>query len=520
MTRPNYAGNTDIARRLLNGGKFHALHVGDSISTHLGLGLQRCLRAPKLTGFNSSQSFGAGTDNWGIPYSGTGGGGNPGYAISPQGGDADGYFRITLNGDTTGTASGTGPNTVIPFSTYAPSKVQSRQRFRTGAWLHDAQSRSATVTLKSFIRREATGQDGFFRLARYTDPYTIADDSATVTASGSGQVELHSLAITTIADTPGYERWGWLMNEDAATTAGKTIAVSRDYYVTTGEVGFEYGNLAVSGMSLPQWAAADGVWSDAYLSAHLNFYDVTDVFVLLGQNGPNAATYVADCLSLMTRLRGLKAGLSFVFFTPYETVVGNYNVGGTVFNDIAELIGDIADADPLGQTLVVNLYDRMGPREINFVQTASDNNAYDNFAYVDGAHPSDPGRARIPGEMNAALEVAAGTATIPDYTTLLNNLSQRVGAGSGDGDTAVNHDTGGTDNLAAKTSGGTGIDNATVRAYLKADYDAGAFTVRASAVTDVNGRWVAPMYLDTGNTYTFTFEKQGAYGTAVREQAV
>jgi hypothetical protein len=94
------------------------------------------------------------------------------------------------------------------------------------------------------------------------------------------------------------------------------------------------------------------------------------------------------------------------------------------------------------------------------------------------------------------------------------------GAGGGAGDTAVNHNTGGTDNLRYVTSLGAGIDNANVRAYLKADFDAGNFVQRGQATTDVNGRWVAPMFLNTGNTYTFIFEKPGNFGSDKKEQAV
>jgi hypothetical protein len=97
------------------------------------------------------------------------------------------------------------------------------------------------------------------------------------------------------------------------------------------------------------------------------------------------------------------------------------------------------------------------------------------------------------------------------------NLVEAAGAGTGD--TPVNHNTGGADNLAYKTAAGVGIDNAVVRAYLKADYDAGKFTLRAQATTDVNGRWVAPMYLNAGNTYVFIFEKPGVFGPTKKEQA-
>lgn len=96
------------------------------------------------------------------------------------------------------------------------------------------------------------------------------------------------------------------------------------------------------------------------------------------------------------------------------------------------------------------------------------------------------------------------------------------GGGSGDGSVTVTHDTGGADNLAWKNSLGQGVNDAQVRAYLKSDWDAGnssALFIQATAQTDVNGRWVEPMFLDP-ETYTFVFEKQGVYQVATKEQAV
>jgi len=92
----------------------------------------------------------------------------------------------------------------------------------------------------------------------------------------------------------------------------------------------------------------------------------------------------------------------------------------------------------------------------------------------------------------------------------------------GDGSVVVDHDTGGTDALAYKTSGGAGIDNAVVRAYLKTDYDAGntgSAYIKATTTTDVNGRWTAQMNLDPA-TYTLYFFKQNTYGPDTQEVTV
>jgi len=93
---------------------------------------------------------------------------------------------------------------------------------------------------------------------------------------------------------------------------------------------------------------------------------------------------------------------------------------------------------------------------------------------------------------------------------------------SGTGEISVDHDYGGTDVLAYKTAGGVGIDNATIKAYLKTDYDAGnvsAEYVKAISTTDVNGRWDNAMLLDAA-TYTLYYYKQGEYGPNTKEVTV
>ncbi|MCK9541073.1 MAG: hypothetical protein M0R03_03485 [Novosphingobium sp.] len=81
----------------------------------------------------------------------------------------------------------------------------------------------------------------------------------------------------------------------------------------------------------------------------------------------------------------------------------------------------------------------------------------------------------------------------------------------GDGDTPVNHNTGGSDNLSYKL-GSAGIDNATVTAYVKSEYDSGILTVRGKTYTNALGRWVNSLYLNSGITYVIIFEKPGVYG--------
>ena len=95
-------------------------------------------------------------------------------------------------------------------------------------------------------------------------------------------------------------------------------------------------------------------------------------------------------------------------------------------------------------------------------------------------------------------------------------LSASAGSDGGDGDTPVDHNAGGPDNL-RYVSGGAGIDDATVRAYLKAEFDAGVYAERGRTHTRSDGRWARPMYLNAGLIYTITFAKPGIFQVSTKE---
>lgn len=95
-------------------------------------------------------------------------------------------------------------------------------------------------------------------------------------------------------------------------------------------------------------------------------------------------------------------------------------------------------------------------------------------------------------------------------------------ANIGSGDTAVNHNTGGVDNLRYVYQG-QGIDNAIIKIYLKSDYDAGNMSnayVKARSMTKIDGRWQWPVYLDSGFTYSFIFYKQGIYSPTKKDVTI
>lgn len=90
---------------------------------------------------------------------------------------------------------------------------------------------------------------------------------------------------------------------------------------------------------------------------------------------------------------------------------------------------------------------------------------------------------------------------------------------TGAGSVVVDHNYGGEDELAIVTTGGVSVAQATIRAYRKANYDAGqrsAAFILGWTLTDVNGRWIRPLMLDPGS-YTLYIFKPGSIQSTVSE---
>lgn len=77
----------------------------------------------------------------------------------------------------------------------------------------------------------------------------------------------------------------------------------------------------------------------------------------------------------------------------------------------------------------------------------------------------------------------------------------------------VDQDYGAPGALRYQAQNGTPIEGAVIRIYRKADFDLGKFQ-DALAITQTNslGNWVDPIFLDSGQTYTVQFHKEGLYG--------
>lgn len=103
------------------------------------------------------------------------------------------------------------------------------------------------------------------------------------------------------------------------------------------------------------------------------------------------------------------------------------------------------------------------------------------------------------------------TAALHDATPLRTEDLEGI---TGSGSVPIDHNFGGADTYAYETKNGVGIDNALVYAYLSSDFNAGRRGieyVKATSITDINGRWLRPMMLDPGS-YVLYFFKQLAFG--------
>jgi len=75
-----------------------------------------------------------------------------------------------------------------------------------------------------------------------------------------------------------------------------------------------------------------------------------------------------------------------------------------------------------------------------------------------------------------------------------------------------------SDELTYITPGGSPIENAQIRLYAKADYDAGRLEAPVgTTTTDAGGRWRNPILVAPGYTYVVRYEKPYEYGPDVKE---
>jgi hypothetical protein len=104
--------------------------------------------------------------------------------------------------------------------------------------------------------------------------------------------------------------------------------------------------------------------------------------------------------------------------------------------------------------------------------------------------------------------IADALALAPTATPVAGSVYARLdGLQAAAGAILVDHNSGGTNNLAFLTDQNVGIALANVRAYLATDYDTDQRSqeaVRGTTTTDSSGHWVTPMGLFAG-AYVFVF---------------
>ena len=114
------------------------------------------------------------------------------------------------------------------------------------------------------------------------------------------------------------------------------------------------------------------------------------------------------------------------------------------------------------------------------------------------------------------------TDTDVNVRVYLRDSSETPTEDNADGSIIVDHDYGGTDELAYFDENMVGIDNACIYAYLKSDYNNSRRAkryIKGKSVTNVDGRWTNPMMLDP-EVYILVYYKQGAFGVDTKEVTV
>lgn len=87
-----------------------------------------------------------------------------------------------------------------------------------------------------------------------------------------------------------------------------------------------------------------------------------------------------------------------------------------------------------------------------------------------------------------------------------------------DNTTKIDHDYQLPGELSYVTPGGSPIENAQIRVYLKSDYAVGNLSRPIGVTTtDAGGRWRDPVLVNPGFSYVVRFEKPGEFGPDTRE---
>ena len=86
---------------------------------------------------------------------------------------------------------------------------------------------------------------------------------------------------------------------------------------------------------------------------------------------------------------------------------------------------------------------------------------------------------------------------------------------------ALYADYGGAENLRLTYENGDPLEGASIRVFDKASYDANDLSApRGVSVTDADGQWLHPIFVNVGDTYVVHFQKDGFAGPVTQEVIV
>lgn len=371
--------------------------------------------------------------------------------------------------------------------------------------------------------------------ASYFDPATDAVANVTTVATLTGhtpQTADHAASIAAIlADTAAVDTQSELrtilVGSDTALATGSALATAQaDLDILTGADGVTLATLQAN--YAPATAAA--------LDTVDNFLD-TEIAAILEDTGT----------TLPATLAGLATASALSTAQGDITAILTDTAAVDTTSELQTLLMGSAVA-PASSTALAALND-LSAAEVNTeVDTALTDIHLDHLLAADYDPASKPGvstallneligsDAGVSQFTANSLELApgggsGGDATAANQTTIITALTDIKGSGfssgthslvaiktaigsltGGSGATVVNADSGVADELYYKTGAGAGIEGAIVQAYVKTEYDAGTFTIRAQTTTAADGSWNSNFMLDAGTEYTIVFYKPGPGG--------
>lgn len=413
MARPKWYGNAAVANRIKYGDCKFCVAVADSINgmtqNDLSQAIMRTWRVAKFVGMTTppanGSSVGIGSIN---PYGNAGqfsadirpcdrgivGGRNSAGALGIGGisaYSATDTAEMAFVAGSYGAASALSNRLIIHYTsdTVAAGNFVSPIEGGNGAgfnWL-----KGATPTFKGFYLQNANGANNLYLDARWGSTNVQDAASTTFTLNGTQQIVAKSITYTNAngsagVPTPGFDYPNLsvlLRGVDLATPVAGSNIIFLNGLVTTGQIGFQFDNLAQGSTGLVNYwnTQADGnVYSgilnagtsnwQRYIgsSAWQKYHQLmgTNVFMIwIGQNDVgyvglgtiNKAMWKARVLGIMNECKLANPAAQFLLVSSYDTSV-NTGTSSVYYQQLADALYEIALQD--GSALFVDLLNMLG----------------------------------------------------------------------------------------------------------------------------------------------------------------